>query len=401
MILIGACAQATPTLDSSSTGGDGGSDMSSTATVGMVTITVGSGGGGGGTPCNPGDSDVDDDGDGYTEEEGDCNDCDPNVNPNAVEVIQTDDSEPVDENCDEVVDEPPTTCDDFLLLESLEPGDAARAIDLCKRAGDDGSPWGLVDVAYVKADGTPTQPGLNVGLLDHFGPPVTPQAGARMLALSTGHARKWGHHPDACAGSCNFSVNDNPPPGFPQASGPCILPYSINDDTALQVELSVPSNAHALSFDFAFFSREFPFFVCTPYNDQFVALLDPPPMDAINGNISFDISGNPVSVNLAYVPHCDPALIGDYGNGCTIGANCPSPPTPYCPAGTSFLTDGPETGSTGWLTTTAPVEPNELVRLRFAIWDATDTALDSLVLIDRVRWLATGGITQTTPSVPK
>ena len=68
----------------------------------------GPGTGSGGPSCTsaPGD---DSDKDGFTGLAGDCNDCDPNVNPNALEVIAQpqmdgDTPTPVDENCDGQID---------------------------------------------------------------------------------------------------------------------------------------------------------------------------------------------------------------------------------------------------------------------------------------------------------
>ena len=56
--------------------------------TGGSTGTTPSFGGFGGSGCN-GSTD-DQDGDGYTIEMGDCNDCDPNVNPGAIEVVAAD-----------------------------------------------------------------------------------------------------------------------------------------------------------------------------------------------------------------------------------------------------------------------------------------------------------------------
>jgi hypothetical protein len=43
-------------------------------------------------------------------------------------------------------------------------------------------------------------------------------------------------------------------------------------------------------------------------------------------------------------------------------------------------------GSTGWLSTTAPIQPGEDVTLRFVIFDEGDGVLDSAVLIDNFQW---------------
>jgi hypothetical protein len=45
-------------------------------------------------------------------------------------------------------------------------------------------------------------------------------------------------------------------------------------------------------------------------------------------------------------------------------------------------------GGTGWLTTNGNVKPGEIMTLRIAIWDTSDTALDSLAVVDNFRWSA-------------
>src|SRR5262245_23526704 len=75
-------------------GGTGGATTtkSSTATMGQggdLGIDAGhhdGGVGGGPINCTPGGPNDDVDMDGWTPAQGDCDDCDPNVNPNAVEV---------------------------------------------------------------------------------------------------------------------------------------------------------------------------------------------------------------------------------------------------------------------------------------------------------------------------
>src|SRR4051812_8121584 len=70
-------------------GGQGGAGGSGTTTTtnnpnggaGGSIFPVGGGAQGGGTPaCDSGLGNVDDDMDGFSEEQGDCNDCDPNAN---------------------------------------------------------------------------------------------------------------------------------------------------------------------------------------------------------------------------------------------------------------------------------------------------------------------------------
>jgi hypothetical protein len=43
-------------------------------------------------------------------------------------------------------------------------------------------------------------------------------------------------------------------------------------------------------------------------------------------------------------------------------------------------------GATGWLTTSGNVTPGEIIKLRVAIWDTSDHAFDSLVIVDGFQW---------------
>jgi hypothetical protein len=129
--------------------------------------------------------------------------------------------------------------------------------------------------------------------------------------------------------------------------------------------------------------------VCTTFNDQYIALVNPPPEGSINGNVSFDSQNNPVSVNLAFFDvcnSCEPWAANCFGS-------CPPVPTPCCPSGGTELIgtgfDGSwfnEGGGTDWLVTTSPIAAGATFTVRFAIWDTGDSALDSTVLIDNFRW---------------
>ncbi|MCA9618138.1 MAG: hypothetical protein KC731_03930 [Myxococcales bacterium] len=118
--------------------------------------------------------------------------------------------------------------------------------------------------------------------------------------------------------------------------------------------------------------------------------------------VAFDEQLHPVSVNLGLLDHCYPDATAFYASKCS--PPCPAPPMPYCPAGPAIFqgTDFEDSigagGATGWLQTVVPVEPSGDLRMRFAIWDTGDAALDSTVLIDRLRWSATPATVTTTPS---
>ena len=353
--------------------------------------------------------------DGWTIAEGDCNDCDPNVNPGAVDVPQTVGpdgglSPAVDSDCDGKYD-PPVPCDTGLALNDLTANDGAKSIELCQFTTE--SPplpqkiWGVISAAYVRANGAAfANPGLQVGIENAWGSNVAVQAGQNMLSLSSGHARTATQSGACGSESCEENANGTAPTGFPQDNPSCPPSADINDDVALEVTIRAPTNATGYKFALKFYSMEYPYWVCDSYNDQFIALVSPAPAGSINGNIAFDSMHNPVSVNLGFFNVCDPTQKGDFAFDCIQSSGtCPTPPSPYCPlgtaqlAGTGFDTWDSEfggAGATAWLTTQAPVTPGKDVTIRFAIWDTGDQNFDSTVLIDDFQWIATPGVTVST-----
>ena len=374
-------------VDGSELSEDDGGDGSGAGT----TTEDGSGGfvpGGTGEPgeCNSGTAD-DFDGDGFTVEQGDCNDCDANMSPGAIEVITEQGDPQADENCDGQIDEAPAVCDQNLALEDVDALAGAAAMDLCETVAEDG--FGIISASYVRADGSPAAPAQHVGLLDSFGPSVSPRRGSAMLGLSSGNARVPGQAGACGAVTCGTLGSGVAPTGFPQDVPGCTGSTEINDDIALEVQLKAPTNATGLSYEFSFYSHEYPEWVCTSFNDQYVALVSPPPQGSIDGNISFDSMTNPVSVNIALFDVCE---------GCSLGTGELT--------GTGFDSWGfggvGDAGATGWLVTTAPVDAGQELTVRFAIWDTGDSAYDSTVIIDNFAWTADGGSVEVgTAPVPK
>jgi hypothetical protein len=410
------------------TGGDsgsGGTDATGTGT-GTGTMSGGDSGGGklmggggdsGGTApagtCVVTNMNADMDKDGWTPAQGDCNDCDPAINPGAIDVLHTPDGGTPywgDEDCSGKPGDNAMPCDQGLALADVDPNDAAKAIELCATATATDRKYGVISAAYVRADGTPfASPGVQVGIQPSFGPNVNVQGGKNMLALSSGAARVVGQ-PGACNGiSCEYNATATPPTGFPEDDPTCPPTQRIADDVALQVQVRVPSNATGYSFSFKFHSFEYPDWVCDTqgYNDQFIALVTPAPMGAYipsgstGGNISFDSNKHPVSVNIGYFDVCDPSTPSRFASHCATGGavTCPTLPSPYCPLGVGQLQgtgfdvwnkDGPD-GATRWLESQAPATPGSIITIRFAIWDAGNGEYDSTVLVDNFQWNATGG----------
>lgn len=387
----------------SSTGTGEGGDL-------LVDGGVGSGGGGP-APCNPVPN-VDEDGDGFSQDDGDCNDCDPNVGPNAVEVIAAAEGggggapTAVDEDCDGTIDNVAPPCDSAIALDTPNPVDGARAVELCKTSTGT-TDWGVVEAQWVMPDGAAPPSGtalvnfhLGHGVFGQFGTNVNVQAGGNMLALSSGTARNPTDPGYQSVNGFDKQITGGNPQGFPKESPACpgTITGTPHDGAALEVSIRTPANAQGFSFNFNFFTYEWPGFVCSSYNDFFVALLSPIPAGQADGNISFDSQGNPVSVNNAFLEVC----------GCGTGN---PPPAPGCFAGgktfpcalgntslmgTGFGSDDPQAygqdhGSTYWLQTTAPVAPNSLITVRWGVYDSGDGVLDTTTLIDNWQWLATPG----------
>src|SRR5262249_9691270 len=154
--------------------------------------------------------------------------------------------------------------------------------DICKAASGPQS-WGLIQASWVLADGAPPPANMNFdlghGILSAFGPNVNVQKGQSMLGVSSGTARQpsdVGYQP---VSGFSKGYNCNHPMGFPKESPTCGVAVTGGcfDSTGLEIKLRAPTNAHGFSFNFNFFTYEWPGWVCTQYNDFFTAILSPVP----------------------------------------------------------------------------------------------------------------------------
>ena len=149
----------------------------------------------------------------------------------------------------------------------------------------------------------------------------------------------------------------------------------------------------------AFHTFDFPDFVCTHYNDFFVALMWPKHPLWPNNNISLDQDGLSVNVNSSLLQVCEAQNLDGKYYPCPLGPDMLQG-TGSCASDIPWP-QGKNHAATGWLTTESPVAPGSMIRLRFAIWDVGDAQSDSTVLIDNFRWSAEGvGGIRTTPVVP-
>jgi hypothetical protein len=310
------------------------------------------------SPSGTLDPNKDSDGDGYSPNMGDCDDTNPLIGPNSVEV----NGDGIDNDCDGQIDNA-ASCDTGVT--GQKTADAlAKAMGFC---------WPKFLTAS-KFNG-PSDP-VARNTLAKLGV-VGPKEGASMAYISSGDASaNPGYITDPGADLMNTYPNPYQTLAKPPSNG-CGMgfPSAVNDYTELELDLTVPYNANSFSFDSQFFSAEYPVFVCSMFNDRFLVILDDN-----TGNpqqIEFDMHMNPVSVNNGFFTICQ------NDNSKPQTQHCTAPVSQI--AGSGFG-DNMNGGSTGWLTTTAPVTPGDKIKLRFIVFDEGDGILDSSALIDNFQW---------------
>lgn len=395
------------------------------------------------------------DGDGFAgKNEGDCCEipgvCGANpqlVNPAALEVV----GNGIDDNCNGLADlfdkSDTQDCDATLTSNSSDPKDYAKALGICRNteenpANKKDKTWGLIEAELLRADGTPLGDARARSIRQKFGDNITTLEGKSMVVLSSGIAAdKTQTNPGPNGGGAGANVSTTHTPSSSVnvstcSSTKCIKDWlaaanppvkaagqypnapgcgnttgdgTANDSVMLRLRLRAPSNARSFSFNSYFFSSEYPEFVCTSYNDQFLALVDTPggtpqpipnPTDK-NLMTYIDLSTGtkwPVGINIAKGTNlfavCDPKVSDSTATSCyDADVNNKS-----CSLGiTDLLGTGWEAGTAGscnvvgggtyWLTTAGNVIPGQIVELRLSIFDVGDSAYDSLALIDGFKWL--------------
>jgi hypothetical protein len=241
-------------------------------------------------------------------------------------------------------------------------------------------------------------------MLSGFGPNVSVRHGERMLALSSGTARQPTDPGYQSVNGFAKGYQSGHPFGFPKESPSCpgTLTGTPNDSAGVEITIRTPQNAHGIKFDFDFYTFEWPGYVCSQFNDFFVALLEPFPEGQADGNISFDSQGNPVSVNNAFLEVC--GCEGNPPASCQAGGKtfpCSLGNTDLIGTGFGFDTAGSDHAGTGWLRTQAPVEPSSEIKLRFAVYDSGDGILDTTTLVDNFSWIAESGTQVGTTPIPE
>jgi hypothetical protein len=387
----------------SSSGGSSGASSSGGGS-GSSSGSIGSFGDGGTAPpptngCQYNDG-TDHDGDGFSGQDGDCNDCDPNTNPGAFDVPKDN----IDEDCDGKVDDEPSGCDTQATLASTDAFNAALAMDLCRKTTETATgkqrTWGVVGASFIAPDGSDNCNGvgscignanyqLGHGNLSKLGVNAPQNGGTHMLGLSSGTARDPTDTGYQSVSGFDKGFTVGAAPGFPAPAPACpgVTTGQPHDGAAIRLVIRVPTNAQSFTFNSNFFSFEFPDYICSTYNDTFVVEMAPaPPGASTGGNIAFDQSGNPISVNNALLQVCTAQSAGGKQFTCPLG--------PGGLASTGFEGHA----ATGWLQTQVNVDPSlkgKDITLVFAVWDSGDGILDSTALVDNFKWSTQPG--QNTP----
>lgn len=359
--------------------------------------------------CNgAADEPIDFDFDGWTTCDGDCDDTNKNVNPGALEIVYKlvdDDLDPMtppvvlpggnglDDDCNPATPDttPPPSCSSSPVLSGVTTLDLAHAMDLCQTAevspSKETRTWGLLSASFLTTTGqTPGAAqladfqGWQSAVLASYGG-IAPKVGATMVGLSTGHMRDtaspgyvapkpgtdlgWADAPPAAY----LAAHGGALPSSNGCNGVCPSGSGAHDGILLRLSVRVPTNAMAFSYDYRFATGEYPERVCTPANDFFLSLLTTAtfgiPSDK---NIVFDTMGHPPSINNAFFGACS-------AQGC---ATCPLGPDQL--AGTGMSAD------TGWLTVDAPIAGGEVMTLDLTVFDVSDGAGDTSVILDGFRW---------------
>jgi hypothetical protein len=317
---------------------------------------------------------------------------------------------------------PPAPCDTGLTTAGVAT-DFAKALGICQTAS--ATTWGLVSATYTQGYNSTVAPAAGAhGILPTFGTAVMPREGANLGVLSSGWAMQC-DDPSATA-SCAASGTGDPyfkgaqtamdavnsgvaPPGYPKSTPSCAVVTTVFDTIGVTLQIKVPRNVSGMSLDFDFYSSEWPEYVCSSYNDQFVAWLQSEAWAGANGagdlNIAWDSTGAGISVNSPFLTQCTPATPtgcdGTVPGTATCSANGPMAllGTGFYNLGTYCTSQSTGGGATGWLTSTAPVKGGETITLQLIIWDTGDANWDSSVLVDHVQWYGTPTAAGTKPAM--
>ncbi len=302
-------------------------------------------------------------------------------------------------------------CDQGLVWNNSNDAESAhllaQSMDICMTNTSDPTKGALLEYSVHRSghnDKPVNSAQINIlnGMKDAQGKTlIPPRLGHSFALLSTGQAKDVSQGVStqdirysetkldpAVSEFFGVSVEDDVPDFYLKAhnnqlnaSSKCsVIGTFIADSVVLHLKLQAPAEAKGFSFDFRFFSREYPHYVCSTYNDFFLAILTDEkgnPIGSSDGNIAFDKEGNPITINSAFFTTC---------HGCeSFDELFAYYPKPY--QGTGDSSSDYRGGATAWLTTNASIQGGQIFNLDLYIWDTHDQTKDSTVILDNFRWL--------------
>ena len=241
----------------------------------------------------------------------------------------------------------------------------------CKQDASPRQALGLCDNDHIEEDLVIGTYGTSIEVLANLrdGSDAYARQGCQLLALSSGDIYQENKH----AGELPNQPGNKVMPRFSGTDTISIDRSNIYDVTQYKVTLTAPEDAQSFSFDFRFFSAEFPEYIGSEYNDAFYAILE---AESTNNraptNISFDAVGKAIEINNNYFA---------------------SPFHPCSERGTGY-TNG---GSTCWLRTSWPIQGGETFTLTFSVHDTGDQIFTSTVLLDHFKFHNDPAVGMTDP----
>jgi len=296
---------------------------------------------------------------------GDCDDTNPEVNPG----MEEKGFDNLDNDCNGVIDgvggEFEPDCQGQCTGHTVDA--YLCSLEVCY---DDL----LVSAAFSSPSGANIDPAWQA--VSHFGNvwnDLAPWAGDSYALLAAGQATGTSHS----GGLGGFSVGD------PYANDG----YQTYDNVEFQMVLKAPLGALGFSIDYIFFSEEYEEYIGSSFNDKFYIFLTAP---VTTGGQKIVVNHTACSNPNAYFDFVD-----DEGNkACYVAINtafsepCSNPATNISGTGFECGPGGSTAGSsTGWLSTSWPIEAEETFTLTFHIHDASDQIYDSEVILDNFKWL--------------
>ena len=310
-----------------------------------------------------------------------------------------------------------TICDGGLPSNSSDPLQYAAALDLCQTTTESGLDPGVISATFTLPSGTGLPDARSRAIRPAFGTNNVPRAGNAMVVFSTGAAAATGQvNPSFVAfqPGLNTGTSSAAPADWLAANGgtfpvapdcPPASSTTANNPVMLKLRIRVPGDAHSFKVSAKFFTAEYAEYVCSPFNDFFVVLLDSAyagtPANPADKNLAtYTAPGGgryPLGVNLA---RDNTGLFKQCINGttgCAPGATAGT--TSSCVSTSGLTGTGMDTadpgncnsnsrfgGGTDWLAIRGNVLPGEIIELRFALWDTSDGFYDSVVLLDNFAW---------------